>query len=76
MIQDLLEKPLGRIFLSIILGLGLAAIFRQVCKGDECVIIKGPKKNDLEKYYYKIEDDCFKYTPYDAPCESEATSKA
>lgn len=76
MIKDLLEKPLGRIFLSIILGLGLAALFKQVCSGDDCLIVKGPKQKDLEKYYYKLEDNCFKYTPYEAPCESETKSSA
>ena len=74
MIRDLLDKPLGRIILSIILGLGLAALFKQVCTGDDCLVIKGPKSKDLDKYYYKVEDDCFKYTPYEAPCDSESTS--
>lgn len=76
MIKDLLDKPLGRIFLSIILGLGLAALFKQVCSGDDCLIVKGPKSKDLDKYYYKVEDDCFKYTPYEAPCESETKSSS
>ena len=70
-ITELLNNPVGRIVFSIILGLGLAALFRQVCKGDECHVIKGPKPSEVQKYYYKIDDDCFKYTPYVTSCENK-----
>lgn len=69
MIEKLLNDKKGQIILSIILGLGLATIFRKVCTDNSCVVVKGPNKKDLEKYYYKIEDDCFKYTPYSSKCE-------
>ena len=70
MIKDILSSKLGAICLSIILGLGLAAVFRQVCNGDSCIIIKGPDTGDINKYYYKIDEDCFKYTPYVTSCEN------
>lgn len=71
MIKRLLETKVGQILLSIILGLGLAALFRQACKGNECLIVNGPKVNDVRKYFYKIDDDCFKYTPYATKCDHE-----
>lgn len=69
MITKLLETHIGSIILSIILGLGLAALFRQACKGDNCHIINGPDLNDVQKYYYKIDDNCYKYTPYATECD-------
>lgn len=69
MIKRILESKIGAIVLSVILGLGLAAVFRQVCKGNECIVVEGPKLDDVDKYYYKIDNDCFKYTPYVTKCE-------
>jgi len=68
MITDFLKHPTGQIIISLILGFGLAALFRQACKGNDCILISPPDKNDLKKYYYKIDDDCFKYTPVATQC--------
>jgi hypothetical protein len=71
MIKKLLESEMGCIILSIILGLGLAALFKQACKGNDCIVVNGPKMSDVKKYYYKIDDDCFKYTPIATKCDKE-----
>lgn len=68
MITDLLESYMGKVIISIILGLGLATIFKKVCKDNQCVIIKGPSLNDVNKYYYKVDDNCYKYTPQVTKC--------
>jgi hypothetical protein len=68
MIKDLLESKSGQIIISIILGLGLATLFRKVCSGNNCIIIKGPNFKEVEKYYYKVDDDCYKYTPIVTKC--------
>lgn len=64
----LLENETGRIVISILLGLGLATIFRKVCEGNSCVVVQGPKLSDIEQYVYKVENSCYKYTPSAAPC--------
>lgn len=69
MLSDIMNNPTGRIVISIILGFGLATIFRKVCSGQNCIVLKGPAPSDVSKYFYKYDDDCYKYTPYDAPCE-------
>ena len=74
MLDKLLNTALGKIILSIILGLGLASLFRQVCKGGNCIIIKGPPITETSKYYYKVDDDCFKYTPVATECPTESES--
>ena len=70
MIKDFLNTNTGQIIVSIILGLGLATIFRKVCSGNSCIVVQGPKKSDIDKYYYKVNGDCFKYSPYAAPCDN------
>lgn len=71
MIKEFMDSKNGQIIISIILGLGLAAVFRRVCTGNNCVVIQGPKRSEIEKYYYKLNGDCFKYTPYTAPCDKK-----
>lgn len=71
MIKKLFESKYGAIIISVILGLGLAAVFKQVCKGDDCLVINGPNLTDMNKYFYKIDDDCFKYTPYVTKCDKK-----
>lgn len=64
----ILQTPTGRIILSIIIGFGLASLFRKVCNGKDCIVIKAPSANDINKYFYKIDDNCYKYTPYQTEC--------
>ncbi len=52
-----------------ILGLGLAAIFRRVCTGDGCIVVKSPDSKDVEEYVYRIDTSCFRYTPNVVPCK-------
>lgn len=56
--------------ISIILGLGFASIFRQVCKDEKCMVIKGPRIEDIQKHIYKIDDKCYKYEPSPTMCDS------
>ena len=67
--NNIANDKYGRIILSIIWGLGLAAIFRKVCKGRDCIIIKGPKPNETDNKIYKFNDKCYKYNSYSTSCE-------
>ena len=69
MITDFLNSNTGKIVISIILGLGLATIFRKVCSDNQCMIMKGPTMEEVNKYVYKIDDNCFKYTPQPTKCD-------
>jgi len=51
----------GKYIMSIILGLGLATLFRQVCKGTKCRIINAPPLEDLDNETYKINGKCYNY---------------
>jgi|TARA_Y100000389_G_scaffold200323_1_gene240482 hypothetical protein len=56
--------------ISIILGIGLASLFRQICKDGKCVIVKGPSINEVQKNVYKIDDKCYVYKPTATLCSS------
>ncbi len=72
-VKTIMQDRTGSIGISILLGLGLAALFRRVCTGDSCVVIKAPKPDDINKYYYKIDANCYKYTPYVVECGQNKT---
>lgn len=63
-----MKTETGCTIISIILGLGLAALFRKACSGKNCIIIKSPSIKETNKYYYKIDDDCYKYTAMPTQC--------
>jgi len=70
------KTPTGTIIVSVILGLGLAAVFRKACKGKDCVVIRAPPLSRTEGHVYRIEDDCFTYarTPIQCPATDAAES--
>ena len=70
MLEQILENKIGQILLSMVLGLGLAAIFRKVCSGNNCIVVQSPNLQDIKKYYYKIDEDCYRYEPYATKCEA------
>ena len=47
MITDLISSKEGKIIISCVWGLGLASLFRQVCKGRQCIVIEGPKPEEM-----------------------------
>tara|TARA_B100000787_G_scaffold103451_1_gene76597 strand:+ start:12587 stop:12874 length:288 start_codon:yes stop_codon:yes gene_type:complete len=63
--NSLLHTTRGQIILSIILGLGLATLFRRVCKGNDCFRFIGPEQNNLRDKIFKFNsdnennDDCY-----------------
>ena len=68
-LSDIMQTKMGQILISLLLGFGLATLFRKVCK-ENCVMIKGPPSADLNKYFYKIDDNCYKYTSYATDCST------
>jgi hypothetical protein len=68
--KRLLYTDLGRIFMSIILGLGFATLFRKVCTDKNCLRFNGPIISDLEGKIYKHGDKCFKYSSNTDKCDT------
>jgi hypothetical protein len=67
--KRLLNTPLGKIFISIILGIGLATLFRKVCTDKNCINFNGPIISDFEKKIYKHGEKCYKYTTNSDTCD-------
>lgn len=65
----LLHTPIGRVFISIMLGLGLASLFRKVCKDKNCIIFDGPVISQIDDKIFKHGSKCYKYDAESANCD-------
>lgn len=66
--EKILSSRTGRILVSIILGLGLASLFRKVCNGRNCIVIRGPKPAEMNNNIYQIDNECYKYKTILSKC--------
>ena len=68
LVKRIMQDNVGSILVSVILGVGLAAMFQRVCHGDKCVVVRAPDLKLLEQNTYRLHDNCYKYTPEVVPC--------
>lgn len=62
----------GKIIMSILLGLGLASLFRTVCKGKDCLVFYAPPLDEFKDKVHKINGRCVKYVPVATKCSLNA----
>jgi hypothetical protein len=73
-LKEMMHTDTGSIVISVILGLGLACLFRKACTDNKCVIIKGPNIKEVESKVYKIRDSCYRYETEFAECDASKNS--
>jgi hypothetical protein len=66
----LMTSDVAMKIISIILGFGLASIFRKVCNTEHCRIVKGPNIKTIQNQMYKIDEKCYIYKPEATMCDS------
>jgi hypothetical protein len=60
-IRRLLYSNPGRYAISIILGLGLATLFRKVCKNRECLVFHAPSINKIKDQVFHFDNKCYTF---------------
>lgn len=60
----------GKIIMSILLGFGLATLFRNVCKGKECITFYAPPLENFKDKIYKNGDKCYTYNALATKCDA------
>ena len=66
-----LHTNTGRIIMSILLGFGLASLFRTVCKNDNCIVFHAPPLDQFKDKIYKSNGKCVKYNQVASKCNSQ-----
>jgi hypothetical protein len=70
-ISKLVSSNTGRYVMSVILGLGLATIFREVCDGGICIQRQAPPLEKLNNQVYKFGKKCYRFEKIPVPCDKK-----
>lgn len=68
---NILKSHDVRIVFSIIWGLGLASLFRRVCKGRNCIIYRAPSPEYIKGKTFGFNNKCYNYEPRMVKCEGQ-----
>ena len=68
-IQEILHSKTGKYMFSIILGIGLASLFRKACNSRNCLIFKAPAFDNIKNNVYRYGNKCYKFIPTAAKCD-------
>lgn len=68
-LERILHTRFGQILLSIILGFGLASLFRKACKDRNCLVFKAPNHNEIDKKIYNFDGECYQFKPKVKRCD-------
>ena len=74
-IRRLIYSKFGKNIISILLGLGLATIFRQVCNSKDCYKFIGPKHNALRDKIFASDSEktkCYTLVEENISCGSKS----
>jgi hypothetical protein len=66
--KRLLNTETGKTLISILLGLGLASIFREACDGDKCLKFEGPILDEVEGKVFQQGNKCYTYKSKRVDC--------
>ena len=63
-----MENPWLAGFLSFLIGFGIAAMFRPMCKGADCLVLHGPPVRDVVNKVYQMGERCVEFTTEVTQC--------
>lgn len=76
MIWDFMKSKQFNLIFSFLLGLGLAAILRPACKGDQCIRMKAPPIADIKDTTFQLGSKCYQFTIENSECPSKGVIEA
>jgi hypothetical protein len=69
-IKQLINSKEGKYIISVVLGLGLATLFREVCKDKTCIVFKAIGEKEIKDKIYKHDNKCYKYSLKSSSCNN------
>ena len=68
-IRRLLYNPYSSLIISMILGFGLATLFRKGCSMRGCYQFRGPPMKEIEGKTFKMNNKCYQYEYQHQTCK-------
>ena len=74
MLADVVNDPRFAMVFSVILGFGIASLFRPLCSSQggskECRTYRAPDMKDISDHVYRIGNKCYQFRPNTIDCPS------
>lgn len=78
MIQNIMKSmktETGKYVASIILGVGLASIFRKSCESRNCMVFHAPSMETVKENVFKHDNKCYKFTERSVECDPKSNKQ-
>lgn len=69
-LRRLLYSEPGKVIISILLGLGLATLFRRACKERDCLIFRAPSLEKVKGQVFKFDNKCYSFSENAEACNN------
>ena len=67
----IMENPMFAAVVSFLIGFGIAAMFRPVCRGSDCIVLHGPPVRDVVDKVYQMGERCVEFTTEVVSCPED-----
>lgn len=69
-IKKIINSERGRIVFSILLGIGLATLFRKSCQSHNCLIFKAPSLDKIKNKVFSHNNKCYSFKEESVSCKN------
>ena len=69
-IKNIINSDRGKLVFSILLGIGLATLFRKSCDSNKCLIFKAPNLNEIKNKIFSYNDKCYTFKEKSVSCNN------
>jgi hypothetical protein len=70
-LDKLVHSTTGKYIMSILLGFGLASVFRTICKDKNCIAFYAPPLDEVDDKIYKQDGKCYLYHGVPTKCKPQ-----
>tara|TARA_A100001015_G_scaffold270073_1_gene322314 strand:+ start:87 stop:332 length:246 start_codon:yes stop_codon:yes gene_type:complete len=70
--SKLINSDGGKIIISIILGIGLASLFKKACNDRNCLVFKSPALADIKDQVFQTGDKCVTFQERNIQCNTKS----
>jgi len=71
----IMDRPIVAAVISALIGFGIAAMFRPLCKGPDCLVIRGPPVSELRNTVYQFGSKCVEFNTKAVECPAKDSGK-
>ena len=70
-LDKFVHSATGRYVMSVLLGIGLATIFRKTCVGKDCVTYNAAPAEEIDGQTYKFDNKCYTLEKNTVNCDKK-----